>query len=484
MPRSNRDEPIVISDSETASESERLPPASHPATRPGPSASASASASAPTSSGSVTPSLASLIPDRAQLERERRERIRRRRRDEGRNSSSTDSDEEPTLPRPPPAQRRRLNPPSQASSSSAKPSIPTLASSSIPSSRRKAATDPITADDRFWQGTVKHSYNRYAAPGKQGCPLASFLLPSTPTKPNGLKHVVMATYALEIRWLYSLFPRGINVTLILHEPMDQPASVLCPGWDVCEPRRPRNGGNKHQWNTQHMKFLILIYDDFVRVAILSGNLYSPDWERIENTAFIQDFQFSASTSAQPENDFRDQLERVLQNLLMPQSHAVFQALRRTDFSQAKASIVATWPEQAVLTGWDAIESQGLGRLGKVVRSLGIGGKRGDSLAVEAQGSSLANLDRKWMEHFHILASGLDPRGLLPLSGKQNEEHSAYFTATGRKPTFNEQDDFDSRGFPPVKILFPSHRWVENNSVEGPIGALSFFGKAKDFEKSP
>uniref|UniRef100_V5ETK5 Uncharacterized protein n=1 Tax=Kalmanozyma brasiliensis (strain GHG001) TaxID=1365824 RepID=V5ETK5_KALBG len=228
-----------------------------------------------------------------------------------------------------------------------------------------------------------------------------------------------------------------------------------------------------------MKYLFLVHQDFLRVAILSGNLNEIDWDRIENTAYIQDFHLLADAPkiagpGSARNDFKAQLVRVLRSLSMPTSHAIYAALDRFDFSQAtRARIVASWPERSSLAEWDRIETQGLGRLGKVVRDFGMKPSRQGSIELECQGSSLANHDIKWIEHFHLLASGVNPRGLLPLKGKTNETHSEYFRASGRKVGT----------LPPIKICFPSHRYVEERTVEGPLGALSFFGKAETFASS-
>lgn len=453
------------------------------------------------SSAAAGPSagLLSLLPDRRQLERERMERARKRRREQNLTSSSSEDDEpkraktsdvsrddvsirqQPFLSARAEAQEMPIN----ASPSSSNKQRPTQAAGARSCSK---ATDPIESTSRFWTGTVKHGYNKYADRSLAGVSTSQMLLPATASSRNGLQLAVLATYDLRIDWLYSLFPRGLPVTLVVPPPKEDyrtdsavarpglhPSEIFdgfsrCPGWQICVPNKPKGG-----WLTQHMKFLFLVHQDFLRIAILSGNLNEIDWERIENTAYIQDFPLvaDATKTAGPsssKNDFKAQLLRVLRSLSMPTSHAIYAALDRFDFSQAtRARIVASWPEASSLAEWDRIETQGLGRLGKVVRDFGIKGP----LDVECQGSSLANHDIKWIEHFHLLASGVNPRRLLPLKGKPNETHSDYFRASGRKVG----------SLPPIKICFPSHRYVEERTVEGPMGALSFFGKAETFASS-
>lgn len=477
----------------TSSDTLTEPPSRDDTSRPTPDAGSSSTAS----------SLLSLLPDRRQLELERQERARKRRREQGLLSESSDEGEGKE------AGSKRIGigsgyidprQPQQASSSlssaiqqDVKLTAPHASSSKhtldgSPSPKFSRARDPIHPSSRFFDGTIKHGYNRYSS---SGVSIPQMLLPATASSRNGLQLAVLATYDLRLDWLYSLFPRGLPVTLVLPPPKEDyrtdPAIARpglhrseifggdfarCPGWQICVPHKPKGG-----WLTQHMKFLLLVHEGWMRVAILSGNLNEIDWERIENTAYIQDFPLLPSATAGKSsdraegNDFKNQLIRVLRSLSMPPSHPIFAAMEKHDFSKAtRARIVASWPEASSLEGWDRIETQGLGRLGKVVRELGVGA----SVELECQGSSLANHDVKWIEHFHLLASGVSPRGLLPLKGKPNERHAEYFRATGRKVG----------SLPPVKICFPSQRYVEQDTVEGGMGALSFFGKAETFGKSP
>ncbi|KAJ9477731.1 Tyrosyl-DNA phosphodiesterase [Pseudozyma hubeiensis] len=447
--------------------------------------------------GTSSARLLSLLPDRRQLELERKERARKRRREQNLPSSSSDEDTQADTKR---SKSSAASIPGSSSQSLASTTIyvnepssskpKQIPSTSTMSASFSRATDPITPSSRFWTGTVKHSFNRYAAASLSGVTISQMLLPATASSRNSLQLAVLATYDLRMDWLYSHFPRGLpgGVTLVLPPPKEdyrydrnvaRPGLhkseifggefARCPGWQVCVPNKPKGG-----WLTQHMKFLILVHDTFCRVAILSGNLNEIDWERIENTAFIQDFPLlsasnnGSSSVSGTKNDFKLQLIRVLRSLSMPSSHAVYAALDKYDFSSAtRARIVASWPEASSLTDWDRIETQGLGRLGKVVRDLGIKQR----VEVECQGSSLANHDVKWIEHFHVLASGIEPRGRLPFKGKSNDEHPEYARLM-------------RKGLPPVKVVFPSHKYVEERTVEGPMGALSFFGKADSWAASP
>nr|CDI51928.1 phospholipase d nuclease [Melanopsichium pennsylvanicum 4] len=529
-----RDEPIVISDSDsdTLSESER--PAlqqskrtlvkgisrdegDNPTTEAVPlqtkvasdkkNSETGSSAAIPTSCG-----LLGLIPNRKQLELERRERARKRRREQNLPSDSSQEDAAQMDPKRSKTDvTQSLDSSAHATSTISKAAVqqeakfaPNASSSKTthPSNQSaksafSKATDPIEPTTRFWSGTIKHGFNRYADKSRAGVTIPQFLLPATPSSKNGLQLAVLATYDLRMDWLYAQLPPGLPVTLILPPPKQDyrsdpavarpglhPSEIFggefsrCPGWQICVPHKPKGG-----WLTQHMKFLILVHADFLRIAILSGNLNGIDWERIENTAYVQDFPLLGNCTGPSmgkanedgKNDFRAQLDRVLRSLSLPASHAIYGAIDKHDFSKAtRARIVASWPEASNLAEWDRIETQGLGRLGKVVRDFGITPSVQGPIEVECQGSSLANHDLKWIEHFHMLASGVNPRGLLPLKGKPNETHPEYLRALRSKPGSSL----------PVKIVFPHNQYVEDRTVEGPMGALSFFGKAETFASSP
>ncbi|SJX61067.1 uncharacterized protein SRS1_12290 [Sporisorium reilianum f. sp. reilianum] len=498
-------DPIVISDSDsdTLSESERPAPQrttqAKASTQPRAHVEDRNDAASSSAAGTSASGLLGMLPDRRQLELERKERAKKRRREQNLPSESSGDEAQIATKRSRggdataatssrPALSAALQPQPTSDPSTSKAAQP---SASSPATSFSSATDPIHPSSRFWTGTIKHSYNQYADPSRAGVTISQMLLPATTASRNALRFAVLATYDLRIEWLYSLFPCGLPVTLVLPPPKEDyrtdaavarpglhPIEIFggeftrCPGWQVCVPHKPKGG-----WLTQHMKFLILVHEGFLRVAILSGNLNQIDWERIENTAFIQDFPLLSSATkpnvagpSQSTNDFKPQLIRSLRSLSLPASHAIYAALDTYDFSAAtRARIVASWPEPSSLADWERIETQGLGRLGKVVRELGI--RPSQSVEVECQGSSLANHDVKWVEHFHMLAAGVEPRGKLPLKGKANEAHAEYARLMG-------QD-----GLPPVKVCFPSHRYVEERTVEGPLGALSFFGKAETFAAS-
>lgn len=190
--------------------------------------------------------------------------------------------------------------------------------------------------------------------------------------------------------------------------------------------------------------------------------------------YVQDFPpASAAPSERPSprasgDAFRTDLERVLTSLSLPRAHAAYTALATYSFTRAAAHIVASWPQPPV-HGWPAMEHCGVARLGRVVRSMGA---RVDKMALEAQGSSLGVYERRWLEQFYVLASGRDVAGVLPFAGRASGPgaSSEFLKLTGET------------SWPPVRILFPTQRYVERTFVEGPPGAGCFFAKVDDFHK--
>ena len=145
-----------------------------------------------------------------------------------------------------------------------------------------------------------------------------------------------------------------------------------------------------------------------------------------------------------------------------------QKLHEYSFQGARAHIVASWPIQSVARGWSNMEEAGLSRLGHVARALCPTIE--PSLRMEAQGSSLASYDRRWLEQFYLLACGY-PTSILPLTSKRTENPSPEFVQA-----VGIQD------WPPIQILFPTQSYVEHKSVEGRKGGGCFFGKPDDFHR--
>ncbi|KAK0523151.1 hypothetical protein OC842_006243 [Tilletia horrida] len=497
----------------------------------------------------------------------------------------------------PPSRKRAITPPAdqpKPKRSKAPAASPPKKSSIKPPA--PSTYDPyasVKASDRFWQGTIKHSFNRYALDNAQGIRLEALIQPrgkvSASHTPSGsspstadtrLEEIVASSYCQDLNWLSQVvIPTGPTWTLggtcpevtfftYSSDPAQKgvlPKNRMLPNWTIIVPIHPNastssnasNGSNSgsqpRQWyGVMHCKFLILFYpDSHMRFILLSGNLVDYDWDRIENTAFIQDFpalpfadiadrqtRLSKSTST----PFGRELIRLFDALTMPPSHSARARLENYDLRGAIGSIVISAPQKQALTGWQQVDKWGIGRLGAVIRApfqhdggashgtgVGLQPARG-GVDFEAQCSSLGDLRARWLQQFHILASGVDPHvgrsPALPLPSAQAKATqkytdvlypaasaaSAFSTGTGKHkfpaglvppPAVGSSASSKTgashskhapprevgrvvRGrpsdatWPPVRVCFPTKRWVVEEAVEGPGGAGTFFGKKDKF----
>lgn len=281
----------------------------------------------------------------------------------------------------------------------------------------------------------------------------------------------MATYCEDIQWLAQMFPKGDGapeITMITLASGDLKAGVYAPlhpqlpNWiRLVVPRRGLN-----EYTTMHMKFIMLYYEDRLRLMILSGNLVDYDWSRIENTAFIHDFHKLPSGEKDSSSAYGSQMRRVLSSLSVPAGHFAMRMMETYQMeSYCEAQIVASLPTFTPVAGWNAIEELGVGRLAKVVRDM-LGSS--DKMIIETQGSSMGSYSPRWLQQIHLACSGADYKRFLPLPPGAKAS-KAWASATGCR---------ESEKWPPIRLLFPSDKWVKTQSIEGTDGALTFFGKSK------
>ncbi|KAK9722469.1 hypothetical protein K7432_002658, partial [Basidiobolus ranarum] len=151
---------------------------------------------------------------------------------------------------------------------------------------------------------------------------------------NNIRKLVLAAYQLEVDWLMSKLPRNIPICLIRnwHRQLgDKPGtSSLHSNFTVVQPPLPED-----RYGSMHAKFLILHYDDFLRVVITSANLTSLDWENFENALYVQDFhRTNDKITCAPA--FGKDLYSFLGALKVP--NFIRNSLTCYDFSTAKVSI--------------------------------------------------------------------------------------------------------------------------------------------------
>lgn len=333
---------------------------------------------------------------------------------------------------------------------------------------------------------TQRSYNRYAG---DGVPFSDLILPTTKHNPAGLTHAVVASYCYDFDWLAGILPSrsaaqpgrnapsGPELTFILLEqnsgggrgggggPAAGVHQLAVPGWVALVMK-----SLGRDYTCQHMKFLLLFYADRVRLAILTGNLIESDWSTLENAAFVQDFPLLPGSQRDTSTDCYAQLNAVLRSLALPPGHAAVKNLSRYDLKRGPtivASLASQWP----IKGWDAISKVGLGRLAAQAKALlsGSGSGGGGGVDLEVHGSSMGSYSLRWLQQFHLAASGLG--SALPLPKSDAAATKAYRSATSSAtPT------------PPLKILFPTRRFVERESAAGPPGGGCHFGKPAVLDK--
>ncbi|KAJ3173533.1 hypothetical protein HDU88_002619 [Geranomyces variabilis] len=236
----------------------------------------SASATEPAESGSMA-----AIPNRAELERQRLERLARK--------------------RPAPESSSPLPPPKR----------PTLA---YPMTYA-AGTTMLT----YVQGHSRAGYTRFEDLVNQ----------------NALQRAVLSSFQLNYDWIGSKFPSDIKLAVLCPRFSDLPSDKkqLVDGNTlyIFPPIGSRG--------CMHAKFMLLFYPGFLRVVITSANLTEYDWETLENVLWVQDFPLYEDP---PKScSFGEDLINVLREMTVPES--IIPAVRKADFASCGATLVLSKP---------------------------------------------------------------------------------------------------------------------------------------------
>ncbi|WVF69182.1 hypothetical protein IAT40_003957 [Kwoniella sp. CBS 6097] len=226
------------------------------------------------------------------------------------------------------------------------------------------------------------------------------------------------------------------------------------------------------FGSAHMKYFWIFYKTGrLRVVIATANLVPYDWQQIENTVFVQDFLPLRSpiplVASNTTHDFPLQFARLfthirihtgLRNLIRhhPAGSSIpftpennFADLAKYDWSKVRVRLVMSIP--GTYTGHDEISKFGISRLGKVLNEQGWTPKSGEKLDVEFQGSSLGTYSLEWFDKFYSFISGKTSQRLVGRS----------------KPS----------SWPNIRILFPSLATVDRSIGGRPGGGTMFCGKA-------
>ncbi|KAJ1299263.1 hypothetical protein OPQ81_002217 [Rhizoctonia solani] len=479
------DDTIELEDTDTATESESddqsplskavvkgkatlssstHPTATHSSTVPGSTADPSVATLSP---------MAAFRAERIKLEQERLARLKRRRPNAPPVDTTMDEDEdevEEVEERP-----------------SKRPSPVLSTDSSATSNIYGGSFNVPDKSGLFWHGALRQTANKHVTPAQDKQPifrLTTDILPP-PSGPstssesrNALSFAIVSSFALDLPWLYQLFPPEVPVIVVTQPGQDGRPEVhhALPNWVRASPKLEGGRG------CMHVKLLLLFYKNGrLRVVIPTANFQPHDWKDIENSVWLQDIPLRTGppppnypqTKSDPKSEgFSERLERVLKALNVEpalEAHILDQRTNgdvrlplrsidelhsRWDWSRVTAHLVASIAGKH--SGWPDVLGVGHVALMKAVRDIGAASK---DVSIECQGSSIGNYSTSWTNEFMSSAKGISPDTYLdlPKSWRLKLPHP-----------------------PGLKIVFPSLRTVDA-SVLGRYGAGTMFCQRRQWD---
>ncbi|KZV95003.1 phospholipase D/nuclease [Exidia glandulosa HHB12029] len=378
-----------------------------------------------------TPAMSSFMLERKKLEAERLARQKRLRGEDSTTSSAREGgDDDDDADKPPP---------------------------------QKSSASTSSNSGLFWDGELRPTANMHVDADKATGPV--FRLTEIIGDKNDLAFAVVSSYSNDIAWLMSMFPDKVPVVLVNH-PMSEGGNdlhFLSTNWLLVSPAMPANRG------AMHIKLLLLFYKSGrLRVVIPTANLLQMDWRDIENYVWVQDIPklMSPTPFAKlPKDNFAAILTDTLKILNVGHAltsfqktgqwpgmpiHALDELRMWWDWSRVTAKLVPSFVGRH--EGWPNVVRVGHTALLKSLRDMGADCPPHMKLTLECQGSSIGRYSTQWMNEFYCSARG---------------EPSEKFTWIGNKSLREKLP------YPPIKILFPSLRTVDN-SVLGRIGGGTMF----------
>ncbi|KAG1777981.1 tyrosyl-DNA phosphodiesterase-domain-containing protein [Suillus placidus] len=421
----------------------------------------------PSQSVRSTPT-ASFLSERAQMERERLERLKRVR--------GKDADDGGRIS--PPAKRQRI--PSFEILANGRANIASASSSSLPSgssaSSRTASTaiNPIpTSEQLFWNGELRPTANKHSQPRQDG--KSTFRLTEVLGLKSDISFAIIASYSTSVSWIYEFFAPSTPVIVVAQPDQSGQPTIknILPNWVMTVPFL-RNGRG-----CQHMKFMLIFYKTGrLRVVISTANLIDYDWRDIENAVWLQDLPpRSAPLPHDPKaiDDFPSIMQNVLRAVnvrpalanMLANDHpnlplqTISDLRMKWDWSKVKVKLVPSIAGKH--EGWPNVILTGHIRLMKAVRDMGLRtgrGKAAKDLVIESQGSSIGTYSTQWINEFYWSARGESAEDWLDEPKSRRAKLS----------------------WPPVKIVFPSLKTVRD-SVLGEQGGGTMFCRTNQWEAS-
>ncbi|KAF9974514.1 hypothetical protein BGZ73_002072 [Actinomortierella ambigua] len=388
-----------------------------------------------------TTTLASLLgQDRAEMERQRQERLRRRMASELTDPASTIRPEK---------RSRRTNTPPASTRSPSPPPTPTPARAQQKAQARTPRTAAATApaptsvhNSELPMGTPFDYPMKYVKATFKNTHITGTIKERTQVSLEDLinkqylQRAVLTSFTSDPKWLINYLPTEAHkkVVLVVHWHRNIGEENII-GWaqpghfsrheyppNLTELHPPMQG-----MGSMHPKLMILWYPTFCRVVVSSANLIAEDWGMVVNTLYVQDFPLRDSRAMYPEDlgEFGCTLHNFLQLMTLPQK--VLAAVRTVDFSLAKVYLIPSVNGSFLRDGQFRY---GSARLCQVLRN----GTVRRPWDMEYQTGSLGRLSLKFMSEFYNACQG-----------KPIEPRSRY----------NQVDHM-----PPIKVLYPTEETVQ------------------------
>ena len=215
-----------------------------------------------------------------------------------------------------------------------------------------------------------------------------------------LKEGIIASYCLDVQWISQFLPSAVPFMFLTSRPRDGSVAghmkeiQVNPFVKLIFPPMPSLYG------CMHIKFLVLVYEEHVRVVIPSANLVPYDWDTMENIVYFQDFPLTDIPKAGAVDSFKKDLSQLLKE--MGVSGQTVEELQKFDFTSALGTMIISKPgNNTNPTG------SGYGKLAlsKAVSSLSLRVKSGQTPSIYCQSSSLGSLTQKWVNEFTSCISG-------------------------------------------------------------------------------
>ncbi|MBW0470136.1 hypothetical protein O181_009851 [Austropuccinia psidii MF-1] len=305
----------------------------------------------------------------------------------------------------------------------------------------------------YWDSSIFRTFNRWKPNSTNSIRIEEIIGPKT-----SLKIALVSSYVADLAWIHGLFDSTTRIMVIKHDPEEGTFKVNeRQNMFLCHPPLRKTANCKTRSGCMHIKFFILYYDTFCRVAITTANAVDFDYDIIENSVWIQDFPLAVKITGQQQtavSSFQRDLEALLQHMGVP---SVFsKPLDDFNFQSAAANLIVS------IQGTHPLPESKMGQLAlaKELKSMGLqsGCDTGRHVILECMGSSIGAYDTSWLQSFHSCACGQTPG------------HDIAQTSQASKTNV------------PITILFPTLQTIKS-SLTGTQGAGTIFCNKSVWQKA-